>query len=218
MKAIRVLTFLFLLLFITRVGMAQEIAVTERGDSVVLYANGVWDYYDNYINNKEELEEIRANKSSFLKPKTANKKINGSNQAYQIWYDDKKWKRVPTGGINDEADIALQLLKGDVYAMIIYEELEIPKENLSQLALDNAVAVAPDIKMIDREKRSVNNDTLVWMRMDGTMEGMKISYYSYYSSSKNGSIQFHTFTGQNLIGRYIQDIEELLNGLVISKD
>ena len=119
--------------------------------------------------------------------------------------------------MNPEADIALQLINGDAYAMVIYEELEIPIEHLSQIAIDNAVNVAPDIKMIDREYRVVNGDTLIWMRMDGTTQGMKISYYSYYFSNTKGSVQFHTFTGQNLIDKYKKEIDNVLNGF-ISKD
>ena len=107
-----------------------------------------------------------------------------------------------------------KLLKGDVYAMVIYEELEIPVESLSDIALSNATNVAPDIELIDREYRIVNGDTIIWMQMNGSTQGMHLSYYSYYFSNSNGSIQFHTFTGQNLLSKYKQEIEGLLNGLV----
>jgi hypothetical protein len=196
---------------------AQEIAITERGDSVLLFSNGTWDYYSNYNSIEDELTEIKTNDQVFSKPKTSVNKVNGSNQAYEIWYDDRVWKRVPPGELNPEADVALKLIKGDVYAMVIYEELEIPMENLSQIALDNAVNVAPDMEMVDREYRLVNNDSLIWMRMDGTTQGMKIAYYSYYSANEKGSIQFHTFTGQKLLDKYKNEIENLLNGLVTSE-
>ena len=214
MRKIKFIISFSILIFASQFTIGQEIAVTERGDSVVLYSNGAWDYYDNYMNDSDEIPEIRMNSNSFSKPVSSTKKINGSNQSYEVWYDDKAWKRVPVGELNPEADIALQLLKGDAYAMAIYEEVEIPVENLSQIALDNAVNVAPDIKMIDQEYRNVNGNKLVWMRMDGTTQGMKISYYSYYFSNEKGSIQFHAFTGQNLLDKYKTDIENLLNGFM----
>jgi hypothetical protein len=194
--------------------VGQEIAITERGDSVYLYSNGTWDYYDNYLNDSDGSIEIEMNKETFSRPKSSNKKINGSNQAYEIWYNDKVWKRIPVGEINPEADVALKLIKGDAYAMVIYEELEIESDYLSEIAIENAVGAMPDIKMVDREYRVVNNDTMIWMRMDGTTQGMKISYYSYYLSNQKGSIQFHTFTGQTLIDKYKNSIDDLLNGLL----
>jgi hypothetical protein len=214
MRKFKFIASFLILIFVSQLTIGQEIAITERGDSVVLYSNGTWDYYDNYMNDNEEIPEIRMSDNFFSKPISSTKKINGSSQSYEVWYDDKVWKRVPTGELNPEADIALQLLKGDAYAMVIFEEVEIPFENLSQIALDNAVVVAPDIKMIDREYRNVNGNKLIWMRMDGTTQGMKISYYSYYFSNEKGSIQFHTFTGQNLLDKYKTDIEDLLNGFI----
>lgn len=201
-------------IFISQFTIGQEIAITERGDSVVLLSNGTWDYYDSFYSGSEEKEEIRTNEKTFSKPSTAVKKINGKNQAYEVWYDDKIWRRIPIGEINPEADIALQLIKGDVYAMVIYEEIEIPFDNLAQIALNNAVNAAPDIKLVDKEYRVVNNDTLICMQMDGTAQGMKVTYYSYYFSNEKGSIQFHTFTGQSLVDKYKNEINDLLNGLI----
>ena len=193
----------------------QEIAVTERGDSVILFANGSWDYYSNYLSEDYgEIPEIHMNEASFSKPNASKTKIEGSNGTYEIWYNDKVWKRVPVGDLNPDAEIALQLKNGDAYAMVIYEEIEIEVVNLSQIALDNAFNVAPDIQMTEREFRVVNNDTLVCMRMEGSTQGMKVGYYSYFLTNPKGSIQFHTFSGHKLIEKYKEEIEDLLNGLV----
>ncbi|MCC5918967.1 MAG: hypothetical protein JJU02_16745 [Cryomorphaceae bacterium] len=87
--------FVILSLLFPFFAMAQEVAVTERGDSVVLYANGTWDYYDNYISGGEEIPEIPLNDKAFNKPENAGKKINGANNFYQVWYNEKSWKRIP---------------------------------------------------------------------------------------------------------------------------
>jgi hypothetical protein len=216
-RAINLLTTSFVILFFNLLSYGQEIVVTERGDSILLKDNGTWVYYSNGIDDTEEAVEIRKNDKLFSKPKSSSKKIAGKNDAYEIWYDAKKWKRVPVGDINPEADVALQLIAGDAFAMVIYEEIEIPFESLSNIALENAQSVAPDIKMIDREYRVVNGSTLVSMRMDGTTQGMKITYFSYYFSNEKGSIQFHTFTGQNLLDKYKKDIESLLNGFLVKQ-
>lgn len=215
-KALHVLLLPFCVV-ISHLTFSQEIAITERGDSVVLFYNGTWNYYDNYIENQEISSEAKMNPKEFVKPNSSNKKINGYNEAYEVWYDQKKWKRLLPANLNPDADIALQFTQGDIYGMVIFEEIEIPIENLAQIALDNAVNAAPDIKMVEKEYRVVNGDTIIATRMEGTTQGMKLSYYSYFLTNENGSIQFHVFTGQKLFDKYKEDIENLLNGL-IAKD
>jgi hypothetical protein len=50
--------------------------------------------------------------------------------------------------------------------------------------------------------------------MDGTMKGIKFTYFGYYYSNAEGTVQFITYTSQNLLDKYKESIEELLNGLV----
>lgn len=197
---------------------AQELAVTELGDTVILFSNGTWVYYADYMNEVDTaVADIKMNGKTFKKPATALKKATGSNQAYSIWYNEKIWKRVAVSELNAEADMAFKYQNGDAYSIIMFEELEIPMENLSNIALNNALEVAPNMRIVDREYRVVNGDTLIWMRMDGTSQGIELTYYSYYYSNKKCSIQFCTFTGQGLVDKYKKDLEDLLNGLVATK-
>jgi len=53
--------------------------------------------------------------------------------------------------------------------------------------------------------------------MNGTMQGIKVSYYGYYFSNNNGTLQFLTYTSQNLLSDYIDEIEDLLNGFIETK-
>ncbi len=217
MNPLKFLTALLLIMSLSTLVVGQEIVINNRGDSILLNNNGTWEYYDNYVASTTDNQSIRINTNPYLKPKNSRNKINGKNDKYVIWFDAKKWKRIPVTEINADADVALQLIDGDAYAMVIYEEIEIQIENLSNIAIENAKTVAPDIRLIDREFRSVNGNKLIWMRMDGTTQGIKITYYSYYISNENGSIQFHTFTGQSLLPKYLDDIESLLNGFIANK-
>ena len=198
---------------------SQEMAYTENGDTVLLYSDGSWEYYDSYMDvSQNESMEIPENSNKFSRSKNATKSVTGKNDMYKIWYNPKEWKRIPVGQINPEADIAFTFLKGDVYGLTIYEELEIPIESLIDIALSNAMNVAPDMKIKETEYRDVNGKKMIFMRMDGTTQGMKISYYSYYYSNPKGTVQFHTFTGQNVIDKHKKSIEELLNGFMAASD
>lgn len=209
-------TFAFLLvlaIFTTKLN-AQEVAYTKRGDTVVLYDNGLWDYYSNFLNELAEKKELTMNEEAMGIPEDSKAKINGKNNAYELWYNDQVWKRVPAGSLNPEADIALKFNEGDAYAMIIYEEVEIQKEYLVDIALENAKTASTEMEKVKEEYRMVNGDTVICMQMDGSTQGMKLSYLSYYYSSDAGSIQFHTFTGQKLMKKYKAKLEDVLNGLV----
>ena len=103
----------------------------------------------------------------------------------------------------------------DLYAMIITEKFEIPISTLKDVALENGRDVSPDLKIVKEEYRNVNGLDLLLMQMDGTIQGIKFSYYGYYYSNESGTVQFLTYTSQNLLAEYKSDIEDLLNGLLV---
>lgn len=115
---------------------------------------------------------------------------------------------------NEAAEYKLLLKSGDLYGMIITEKVEIPLETLKSLALANGQKVAPDLKIVKEEYRNVNGLKVLLLEMSGTTQGIKFSYYGYYYSNTNGTVQFITYTSTKLLNSYKSKIEILLNGLV----
>ena len=99
---------------------------------------------------------------------------------------------------------------------MISEKIEIPLETLKSVALTNAKSVAPDIKIINEEYRTVNGLKVLMIQMNGTTQGIKISYYGYYFSNSSGTVQLLTYTSQNLMDSLKNESDKLLNGLVES--
>lgn len=89
-----------------------------------------------------------------------------------------------------------------------------PIQSLKEVAIENARSVAPDVKVVKEEYRNVNGLTVLFLQMNGTLKGIKFTYYGYYYSGTGGTIQFLTYTAQSLMDKYIADCELLLNGLV----
>ena len=52
------------------------------------------------------------------------------------------------------------------------------------------------------------------MRMTGTIQNIKFSYYGYYYSTSMGATQFLVYSSEDLVDKNLGEIEELLNGLV----
>lgn len=189
---------------------AQKKAVTETGDEVVLFDNGTWEYQ-----NKEILveTEIPTNTKSFEKVKKATFLLKSKKLNVGFWLNPKEWS-FQKATDNLEAEYEFQLKGEDLYGMVISEKVEIPLETLKSIALENGKGAAPDLRVVKEEYRFVNGIKVLLLEMSGTMQGIKFSYYGYYFSSANGTIQFITYTSQNLLDSYRKECDELLNGLV----
>ncbi len=189
---------------------AQINAVTETGDEVILYENGTWKYlYDNVIENSE----ITVNDKEFVKDEKSTFLVKSKRLNVGIWIDPKRWK-FTKGSENDDFEFQFQKKGGDLYAMLISEKMQIPIETLKGIAIENAKSVAPDIEVVKEEYRNVNGIKVLMMQMSGTIQGMRFTYYGYYYSNDNGTIQLLTYTGENLFDDYLDDSEVFLNGLI----
>ncbi len=140
--------------------------------------------------------------------------VKGKQVAYGINYDRDKWlfAESPSG---DETEYEFDHVDGDVYAVVIAERIPIPLDSLKQIALENAQAVGADFEITYEEMRKVNNQDILAMKMRGSIDGIAVEYYGYYYSGDSGSIQFITYTGQNLVEDYQDELTELLNGLEV---
>jgi hypothetical protein len=189
---------------------AQIKAVTEKGDEVWLKDDGTWAY----VNDTEEKSiEIPFNKKEFKKEQGSTFLLKSSKANLGFWLDSKKWSFTKETS-NPSSEYELQCKDKDLYGMILIEKIEIPLETLKGIAFKNAQEAAPDMKIIKEEYRTVNGLKVLLMQMNGSMQGIKFSYYGYYFSNKNGSVQYVTYTAQNLMSEYENECDILLNGLV----
>lgn len=193
---------------------AQISAITSTGEEVTLFSNGTW----KYTNKTDTLSsEIPTNKTVYEKPAGSSFAVKSNTlPEVSIAINPKKWdfKKADAGAASE---YSFDLKAKDAYAMIITERIEIPLLTLRDVALKNARSVSPDMEVVKNEYRTVNGKKMLFMEMEGTIEGVGLTYYCYYYSYPGGSIQFLTYTSKQLAKEYKPDMEDLLNGLVISK-
>lgn len=201
--------FLFVFIYTFSLTHAQQKAVTENGDEVILYGDNTWEYV--YADD-EELN-IPTNDKVFKKGEASTFLLKCSKVKVGFWLDPKLWS-FKKATENPDAEYELQLKDGDLYGMILAEKIEIPLVSLRSIALENGRMAAPDLKVMKEEYRTVNGLNVLFMQMNGTMQGIKFSYYGYYFTSSQGTVQFITYTSQNLLKEYVDDCELLLNGIV----
>jgi len=191
---------------------SQIKAVTENGEEVLLYADGTWKYAN--AHEADSAQIINVNPGKFAKSANATFLVKSTKTDFGFYIDTKKWQFNKAEN-NAAAEYEMELKGKDLYAMAIAEKIEIPVENLVEIAVGNAKEAAPDITVVKKEYRMVNGKKVIMMQMNGTTHGIKFSYVGYYYSTPSGSVQYVVYTSQQLLKEYMPDIEELLNGLVV---
>lgn len=205
----RIITLGLLLISLSSI-QAQINAITNTGEEVVLYDDGTWKYV-----NEGTLSalEIKTNEKAFTKDKNSSFIVKSTKVDIGIWINPKAWTF--TKGIsNEDAEFQFQKKGEDLYGMLIAEKLQIPIETLKNIAFQNAKNASSDIRVVSEEYRTVNGIKVLMMQMAGTVQGLKVAYIGYYYSNESGTIQLLTYTGENLLNDYRDDIEVFLNGLV----
>ena len=202
---------LLFLTLITSPVISQINAITDTGQEVLLFPNGSWKSKDEIKKSWDiKLDTIIAHKSS-----DSNFLVKGNKINYGIWLNPKKWKFSKNETDNSPSEYNFVLIGQDAYAIIIAERIEIPLNTLKDIALKNAKKASPDAKIVSEDVRKINGLIVNCMEFEGTISGIKFSYFNYYYSGPAGSIQFISYTSNNLFDNYKKEFEILLNGLVI---
>ncbi len=208
-KNILILTVVCIWLIFSSETLAQTTirARTESGREVILSSDGTWRY-------AEEPKAPQSVDTKYSKPKTAKKLFKPSRGSFGIWYDESKWKQLPST-IAEGERTHFSLLQGDGYAIVVAEGLPIPIASLKELALENAREADPNVKVLMEEKRVVNGTEVICLKMEGTVKQIPFTYYGYYYGGKQGAIQIITFTAQSVFDKYQQEFTSFLNGLEV---
>jgi hypothetical protein len=193
---------------------AQQSAVTETGEEVILYDDGTWIY-----KHKDTIlaEDIHLNPVKFTRDSNSTFLLKSTRINIGCYLDPKQWtfKRMDE---SEAAEYEINSINLGLYGMMITEKLDLPLESLANIALDNAHNAAPDVKVTAKEYRIVNGLKVMMMRMTGTIQDIRFSYYGYYYSTDKGATQFLVYSSEDLVDEHITEIEQLLNGLVKIKD
>jgi hypothetical protein len=202
-RFLSVLTVLLIAAALQGQAYSQDLrAKTDDGRQVILKSDGTWKF----------VEAKPAPAGGFQKSESAKSVYNVKGGKAALYFDPAKWIQKKSEAPNK---VTFEYREGDVYGMLIAERMSLPLSSLKEIAIKNAQSVAPDIKVVQEENRNVNGTNILCMQMDGTIEGIKFTYYGYYYAGKAGSIQLLTYTSQNLFQESKPEMTEFLNGLEV---
>lgn len=213
---LRRLSLLVILCNFVLISKAQIKALTSEGEEVNLFEDGTWKYTKDanaIAKNDASLDSVVTSRGTFNKSANANFSLKSAKVNLSIFFNSKKWA-VEKGKPGESGEFNFKLIGEDADAKFISERIDIPLNNLVQIAIKNANKVASDVKVIKKEYRIVNGIKVLFMQINLTTNGMKFSYLGYYYTADKGSLQFVSFTPQELLIGYRNSMEELLSGIV----
>lgn len=205
---------MFLLCFLAFNVAAEQKAVTEEGDIVILRDDGSWFYEEGKVSNNIE---IPTNPAVFNTPDSANFALKSKKNNATFTLNTKQWSFEKSTDEDTAIEYMLSLKAGDLYAMAITERIQIDLETLVEIAFDNAKEASPNAKVVKQEYRIVNGKKVIYMEIVGTMQGVEFKYLGYYFSDASGSTQFVVYTGANLVDKFKNEIDNILNGFVVQQ-
>jgi hypothetical protein len=189
---------------------AQQKAVTESGEEVILFEDGTWKFQkDTQITE----EKIPVNPKSFKKSTESTFLLKMNRANFGIYLNPKKWSFKKSDEDND-SEYEFELKKEELYGLVVIERIEISIEMLLQNAIEAAKLKSPDLKVVSKEYRNVNGLKVLFLEMHGSFAGTKLYFNGYYFSNENGTIQLLTYTSPNLGNTYRAEMETFLNGFV----
>jgi len=130
-----------------------------------------------------------------------------------VMYDHKKWKQ----DLSSEDDsYTFSYLTDDVSAVVISNRLPIPLDIVPGFVLAGFQTADPTATILSKEKRSVNGTEMWFIKMDGHVDNVPLTYWGYFYTSKDGMVGAITISRKTASSEYEKDRMEFLNGLRIS--
>lgn len=203
--------FIVALIMMSTLSHASQKAVTDNGAEVILYENGTWKYAKEGVS---ALPKLTTNSKKYKKHSNASFQLKSKKNNVAVWLEPKKWS-FQKSKANSEAEYQFMLKGQDLHGLLISEQIQIPMETLTQIALDNAKKAAADARVVSREYVTVNGQRMIRMIIKGTIQGIKFTYLGHYYSNQKGTTQLLTYTSENLFDKYKSEALKFINGLAL---
>ncbi|MBS1774220.1 MAG: hypothetical protein JST82_15285 [Bacteroidetes bacterium] len=191
---------------------SQTRAVTDKGEEVILYADGTWKSA-----SITPAYETRLDTIAVLKDKQASFLTKSNKVDFGIWINPKKWSFKPYGDAGLAVEYLYTLKGEDCYGMLITERVEVTNQKVSDIVLSATKKIDPDAHIIREETRNVNGNICSYVELAAKNKGMSFVYIGYMISNPNGTVRVQAFTTSNLLSKYKTEMETFINGFVSVK-
>jgi len=188
---------------------AQTKATTENGKKVILYKNKTWLY-------QSELDAlakgIKTNSKKYTKSQSASYLLKSKILNVGVWVNPEKWE-FGKHYLSNEFEYRFKLKGTLVSGFLVTDKTFYPLAVWRKKGIENTKKIIPEYKVIKEEYRQVNGIKVLCMIIQGSWKGMKQTFFNYYFTNAQGSVEFNLYTSSDEFEQYKKACEELLNGL-----
>jgi hypothetical protein len=145
----------------------------------------------------------------------ASKTRFGLPYGFALSINPKEWQQTEThGGL-----MQFRQINGEGYATIIAEAGVVPNGliGLRSVILSNLKKNVPDVTITVDEKRVVGGHEVLFLGMEGTVNGVQMRYVSYAYTGVISTVNLLAYTSAKAFEKSQPVLRELLNGLEISE-
>jgi hypothetical protein len=143
--------------------------------------------------------------------------FNNAKGAYSLRYSSSTWSQNPTRS-NPASELELTHSNNYAYALTIWEPFEIPIEKLRNLAIKNMSSAGTNPEVVEEGWKNLSGKRIGYSVVNATPDGIPVTYYGYYYSGANGSIQLLAWTAKNAFEEMRPELERLFGGLELPPD
>ncbi len=191
---------------------AQQRAITQTGETVILNDDGTWEL----VKRPKALSEIPIAEGDFVVPKGATFEVKSSKIDVSLFVNPDVWVFRKAESAVD-AEYEFRHKTSEIYAMLITEPTMVPMANMKDLALRNAKAVSNDVEILREEMRNINGVELFSMELKTVINGKELVYYGFYYSTAKGTVQLIAYSEFDAYKKERTAMTKLLNGLVLTE-
>ncbi len=146
----------------------------------------------------------------------ATQMLTDKREKFAIWINNNKWIKADLG-LNRESVFEFEHIEGEVKALLLHDKEKINLDELRQIVIDNAKRAARNSKVVFEEKRFVNGQEMLCLRIEGSIDFVPFTYFGYYYAGYIGTLQLTTISSPTVFNDYEFELESFLDGLEVLK-
>lgn len=203
----------------------EEIIVPPPlGDDIKEYVKDlgkvVGDKFKGFFEQPETKRQVKEDKSIYLEQMKSKSSVRGKTVSYEFFFDATKWK-IPDAKTVKYSEYEFIYQNGECYAVIVPDTHDIILDKNAMFSAAKNIIIdllrrgQSYAAMKHEEKRSVNGEELLCMKIEYIENLIPYIYYGYWYVGNKETIQLYTFTLKNDFDKYYSELTDFLNGLVI---
>lgn len=154
----------------------------------------------------------------FSRPESAVEVVRSDELPFQLWYDPKIWEMESTAsGYAMYARITHK--SGRIVGAFTYQDDPVSEDAVRKRVRQEVDAIFANHEFQGFEHRQVNGRQMLYMKASGTTRGEKdLVVRAYYWIGPQGVADYGLMIDREVFQRHRQDIQDMLNGLLISRE